>query len=738
MKSLTLLDYFSIHDLMSTLEKSPMYGDLIKSNRYENAEIAIDGIDKSIQEFQSLSKNATIEKYTVFYNKGYHLILKVYDNTDPGVSDYFYALTLNTTLELLGCNVDNDIFKILDNDGAVILEEEVIQENNSPLSVFFDESDEAEKFLSDKLQQRISFNRVLSEVTHFKEVSYKKYIQYFKHYCEDEEYLSELSPMKKRFLFKLFPDNTSTLFYDFNEKKAVRMEMTEGILNHDLITYKIRNFEDADNENNFGIKRLSPNKYIIRNDLFDKSDPDFLVGESSLIAESVDSAENKIKDFKSKFKRLKNEYDGRLDSRDKVEEASEPFKSLLREINKFAVKLAEKDYLVPVLGKISNLSIAVITYLILNMQPVYRDQYISDMIDVMEELEEEKEKMSDEDSIDQIEMYQEEVERKIDELSSRRSETERFVKDLISEAIRLESFANKVISDNKFIKEEGVYSESTAELRGTIDKPEDLLEEFKSLSSDINMKSKRVKDEFILEALESIDNKLKRVSNKYKGSDILENSDKFLKDLEENYDDIYSEFINLIPYGEDVDLYAEGLLDKVNISRIKRKAVGVPKDIIRGLIKRKRRAEKYISTMKDRRDQKLREKAINNELVPLLDDIIEFAVSAIAGLTAGTGVYAVAGKVLSGPVVNLVIINPVTAIIAGILTATVFKAGLRHRKKQRVKLAIRALEDEIDIIEEKIQDARNKGDTRTRDHLKRLQNELEYRRDEIKVRARLM
>jgi len=48
-------------------------------------------------------------------------------------------------------------------------------------------------------------------------------------------------------------------------------------------------------------------------------------------------------------------------------------------------------------------------------------------------------------------------------------------------------------------------------------------------------------------------------------------------------------------------------------------------------------------------------------------------------------------------------------------------------------LVLHPVGKEIEIIDEKIQDARNRDDTKTRDHLKRLQNQLEQKKEELNI-----
>lgn len=1005
MKSLTLLDYYKTHNVLRNLERNAYYSDLIKKNKYDNVELAIDKIDQIVNNFQIMLDDVTVDKLAVFYNGGKHLFIKVSSNKYEGVVDYFYVYTSSTTLHLLGAEEDDEVFKVFDtNNTKGIDEEELI--DDSPLGILLQGTNNPLEFAEGEIKETISFNSILNKIKDFMEVSYKQYMKYLKHYCNDKDYLTDMEAIKKRYLFKLFEDNKSSLFYDYGNEKAVRMPFSKGVLKHDLLTYKIKNLDGMKDETEFGVSLLNDSVYVVKNKTYDKTGNDFLIGESP-----VDKDPNKIRNIKVNIKEFSDteddanihEYVDYLNylaeenmlslvmspSRAKAFEIADPEYYISpndlqeKKIKNLKLIIDELDYYIKnsqdkqqkeeliefrnkISGKVSEVKDMnsedcrratnlmaealkdekLINKMILESKrndkaifsesnklindPLYIEYEEKLIKESMEDVKEySKEKLSQmiavfqkrlnnikreykdpeikgakleklmndiygvlldiyawtssvnglistffmaalslvelgsefkERTLEFLERRKVEIERELEEATGKKEEIfekflpqlERRIKDIREMRVRrmsknllhgeslsiLDIIENRYselkemdnsLRNNKYYNESlnvvddevsvksSKYKKEYKEIVNNEDK-DSLVNSLYTLAKDIfntiltfEEDSKGVQElesiylsvlntiylnddnfkDTVIERLEkdkvelqsklndpNIDDdekliysdfvsrietsietlnhnkdlvsesvvsfhrlprmdvttdKFKKIINKYQGETIKGNEDKIVKDVKETYDSLFNEVASIHPHQLNFEYYSEGI--NIDIDRIKRKAVGVPKSIIDKLTKYKRKAEKIIANLRDNRRQRLKKKVINDEIVPFIDDILEWATAAAAGIASGAIGMQLTG--MGGPIVGFVIFNPVVATIGAILMALIVKTGMKHRKDTRRKMAIRILEDEIEIIDEKIQDARNRDDTKTRDQLKRLQNQLEEKRDWIRVSNRI-
>lgn len=750
-----LLDYFRTHSILRSLEKNAYYSDLITDNTYSNSDIAIDEVDNIIRQF--VYKDLIVDKIAVYYNEGYHLFLKVYSNDCLGWVDYFYVYTNNTTLHLLSSDPEDNIYIVLDIDlDGTNLDLEKIKEK-SPLAAALDESKEAEEFLDNTLQKNITFNNVLQNVEHFKEVSFKKYISLLKHYSKSDEYIRSLAPIKKRYMFKLFEDNKSSLFHDWSKGKAVRKPVEEGVTEHDLVVYKIRNFEEPSDEENFEVMVCPNNTYVLKNHIFNKNNPKFLIGESitplnttnvSVLKQEsknqLNNAKNKAKGFYNRFKDLRIKFrEEQADFKaEKVDEVLPPEVGLLLDdIFSYFLTIASFSFAGVMLGPLSGLAAAIIVWA--SNKFIISKAGREDTIDLynnkLERLNKEIRNADSKTAKQNAERFKRKIERRIETIENHQTPVEKVVEKTISKLPQYEDemisetaqTANKITDIKSFKGESKTFSESLKETktRQIID-PLEVIQKRKKLlkESFVGVDNKHVKKQ-----IRDVFNKFNRISSSYTRKDIINNKDKFNNEVQEVYQEMYSV---LGPYiiNPEVDLFSEGIDLSIGISKLKRKAKRVPKDIIEKLIKFRRKAqsllEEYSNVItkewadyrKEKRD-KMREKVINDEVIPFLDEVVEWF---------GTAVITGAGYVVAG-----LILGPVATLIATVAIGIATKTVLKERKRKRRKAAIKILEHEIEMVEEKIQDARNRNDIKNRDTLKRFKHKLERKVKEIKIENRL-
>ena len=105
------------------------------------------------------------------------------------------------------------------------------------------------------------------------------------------------------------------------------------------------------------------------------------------------------------------------------------------------------------------------------------------------------------------------------------------------------------------------------------------------------------------------------------------------------------------------------------------------------------------------KDDALREKVINDEFIPILDNSMQWLV----GAATGFGIY------------FLVTANPLIAILGG-YGAKVIKGVHDAKTRERV---LKMIKDELEIIDEKINDAKNSDDRKKKYALMRIKQSLE-------------
>lgn len=639
MEKLTLLDNFKIHNFLNCLEKDEYYRDLFRvNNEYPNNELIVSEIKKIINDL--VFKDCIVEKISAFYNNEYHLFLKVASNKDlVGMVDYFYIFNYNSTIQLLAVDHEDNIHKIYDSN---IDDDMKLYEINSVLTY---KQNEDESEIKDLLERLISFNKVLNMVHYFREISFNDYIFKLKYFSDNDDYISHLNPIRKRFMFKTLENEKTTLFYDFISDKVKPMNFVDGIEKRfDLLTYKIKNFNDPNDE-----------KYFM---LF-KNNKGFLINENILDNKLYKESKNikKLpKEMKQKQKELKKE----------KKEAIKKFK-LLDPGDEEDIAAWVSGVMIPWYYKLVRFSISL----------------SKGSWGVIASL----------------------------------TTGEGLLAGLSTGFIifTIHSLFYKVVGHVGYKYMVRYFLKVSDKLLW-----DPLYEEFKD-------------DDGII--AKAIVKTKKNVNGLYKG--ILQKYDMDDKEMinESVIDNIVQDYLNkkyinkndLISESEIEDilltekLYAEGPSFRAALRNIKRTTSKLPKKIFKKLNRYKSKVEHIIANHRQVKREKLKEKLINDEVIPFLDEILEWFV----GLVSAYGVYAV------------LTINPIVALIAGLITGVVLKTSMKERTKKRKEVAIQILKDEIDMLEENIQDARNENDRKARDTMKRMQKKLERQLQRIRVENRL-
>lgn len=659
MNELTLLDNFRIHNFLRCLEEDNEYSNLFRINDYLDKKLLAETVEE-ITDYL-LSEDCKVERISAFYAERYHLFLRVKKKYVEGAIDYFYVLSRGETIRLLALNNDDDIVSIYDSNFP---EENVDLFKSSSVLTYNDDEDESE--LKVALKNNIDFNNVMDNVVHFREISYKKYLSLLEHFCKDEEYLSSLAPIRKRFLFKTLEDGSSSLFYDFITGKAVREDFASGIQRHDLLTYRIKNFDEVENENNFLLLK-NENKIIAGDGIIEEN--------AGMIREAPDMSKIKLK-VKSFMKGKKKERKNMLASfRDiDAENEEEIVKWISGEFIPFCFNTTVNYMMInSAFWGMALMPTYLITptlfvklYLIITAHALglksatyigYR-YFLKNILKTM-----------DKELWDPLLEKFKDDEKKKEFLGKIKERTVGFYKGI----------EERYYSDEELVGETYLYEE---ELNGeelvTVEYAESYID---SLMDDIT--------ELFGEAY--------------------------------NEDHLSKKEINGLLMNE--TMYGESVLGdfKNQLRKIKRTTTKVPKKIFTQLKRFKTKAEHLISNHRKNKREKLKEKLINDEIIPFLDELLEWFVS----LAVGYGVYAV------------VFINPILSIIFGVLSATVIKVKMHKRTVERKELAIQILKDEIDMLEENIQDARNENDRKARDTMKRMKKKLERQVDRIRYENRL-
>lgn len=667
MNKLTLLDNFRIHNFLRCLEEDSKYANLFRANDYNDKKTLIEEL-KTITDYL-VSKDCIVEKISAFYGEKYHLFLRVDKEFVEGATDYFYVLAMNDTISLLALNNDDDIVDIYSSD---------FPENNVELykssSVLTYNEDEDESELKVTLKDNISFNNVMDAVEHWREIGYKKYLSLMEHFCPDEDYLRTLAPIRKRFLFKTLEDGSSTLFYDFIIGKAVREDFVTGVQRNDLLTYKIKNFKDVENENNFLLIKNN-NRLIVGDNTLEEY--------SGLIKEAPDLTKLP-KELRTKYKKFKKELN-KL-----VEELS-----LLDPTNKRALGQWVTNNYIPFQMKVSRY----ITSISVGASAGAVGGFITGSFGF---------------GLFMGLMYF-------------------TVTNLISKGIQHVTY--KYISRYWLkIKNKLLWDPLYKSIKNDFGEVPTILENIKEYVNgkyegiakhyDIKVKDGELVGEAYMYSPDEDSDEL--VTVEYAESYIKN----IMEELEEVFGESYRIEEDLLSQEKIHDILQEEIIYgdatlgdfKHQLRKIKRTTTKLPKKVFTQLKKFKSKAEHIISNHRKNKREKLKDKLINDEIIPFLDELLEWFVS----LATGYGVYAV------------VTINPILAIIAGILSATVLKHKLHDRTVKRKELAMKILKDEIDMLEENIQDARNENDRKARDTMKRMKKNLERKVERIRYENRLV
>ncbi|MGL6131597.1 MAG: hypothetical protein ACRCZ9_08305 [Fusobacteriaceae bacterium] len=166
-------------------------------------------------------------------------------------------------------------------------------------------------------------------------------------------------------------------------------------------------------------------------------------------------------------------------------------------------------------------------------------------------------------------------------------------------------------------------------------------------------------------------------------------------------------------------LYVEGMLDNVDI-----KAKKAGRSMSRLPTKALDKVSSFVSKFrelyrryKQNRDDKFREQLINDEIIPFFDEV--FTWLATAAVIYGSHI--------------LLALNPIMTILAGAIT----KIFLSRRTRKRKEIALMFLKKEIEIIDEKVNDARNANNNQAKYALMRIKGELEKKLEMIRYDNRL-
>jgi hypothetical protein len=665
MNELTLLDNFRIHNFLRCLEEDNEYSNLFRINDYLDKKL----LSETVEEITDylLSEDCKVERLSAFYDEKYHLFLRVEKKYVEGAIDYFYVLSRGETIRLLALNNDDDIVSIYDSNFP---EENVDLFKSSSVLTYNDDEDESELKLA--LKNNINFNNVMDNVYHFREVSYKKYLSLLEHFCKDEDYLASLAPIRKRFLFKTLEDGSSSLFYDFITGKAVREDFATGIQRHDLLTYKIKNFEDVENENSFLILK-SDNNIIAGDGVVEMNTG--VVREAPELTKLPGKLKRKFKEYKKEQKKLMEQLKI-LDPSNKealgkwVTNNWMPFQmKVYRYMASINLGGAAGITGTLVTGSLGFGLFLGLTYFALSNLTLKGIQHVTYKY-ITRYWIKMKNKMLWEPLYETIK----------DDFGEVPVIVENIKEYVNGKYIGIAKHYDIEVKDGELIGEAYLYTpDEDSEETVTVEYIESFIGSFmgetKLLFSESYYKSESIPNEEVMG---------------------LVNEEVF---------------------------YGEGAIGdfKHQLRKIKRTTTKLPKKAFTQLKRFKTKAEHIISNRRKNKREKLKEKLINDEIIPFLDEVLEWFVS----LALGYGVYAV------------VFVNPILSLIVGVLSATVLKYKMHDRTVKRKELAIQILKDEIDMLEENIQDARNENDRKARDTMKRMKKKLERQVDRIRYENRL-
>ncbi|MGL5316760.1 MAG: hypothetical protein ACRC92_26120 [Peptostreptococcaceae bacterium] len=169
-------------------------------------------------------------------------------------------------------------------------------------------------------------------------------------------------------------------------------------------------------------------------------------------------------------------------------------------------------------------------------------------------------------------------------------------------------------------------------------------------------------------------------------------------------------------YHTDSHMFLELEMDIV-ASKAGRKLSTIPKGAYEGFKRFSSKARGIVKGYRRYRDDRLREKLINDEIIPFFDEIFEWLFTGV--LTYGS--------------TFVTFINPVMSLAIFLLTKTV----MGMRTKARKEIALSVLKQEIAICEEKINDARIANNNQAKYALMRIRDELSRKLDMIRYDNRL-
>ncbi|MGL5312441.1 MAG: hypothetical protein ACRC92_04235 [Peptostreptococcaceae bacterium] len=169
-------------------------------------------------------------------------------------------------------------------------------------------------------------------------------------------------------------------------------------------------------------------------------------------------------------------------------------------------------------------------------------------------------------------------------------------------------------------------------------------------------------------------------------------------------------------YHTDSHMFLELEMDIV-ASKAGRKLSSIPKGAYEGFKRFSSKARGIVKGYRRYRDDRLREKLINDEIIPFFDEIFEWLFTGV--LTYGS--------------TFVTFINPVMSLVIFLVTKTIMNV----RTKARKEIALSVLKQEIAICEEKINDARIANNNQAKYALMRIRDELSRKLDMIRYDNRL-
>lgn len=176
-----------------------------------------------------------------------------------------------------------------------------------------------------------------------------------------------------------------------------------------------------------------------------------------------------------------------------------------------------------------------------------------------------------------------------------------------------------------------------------------------------------------------------------------------LADTEIDYNGLYMNSEDIEPCDEYMKYNELSTASKVG--RALERGKQIPKQVIEQGRKLASKVREVLVEFRRADDDTLRERIINDEFVPLLDNSMQYL---IGGATS-FGLY------------FLVAANPLIALLGGLGAKTLKKM----RDKSRREKALKMIKDEIEVIDEKIADAKNADDRAQKYALMRIKQNLE-------------